>query len=184
MAGHAAKFADRLLANTQQATPILPKNKRNNNKRCSDSDVPNSMLIPVGNSKNSLYQKLEVRQSRSTLHQLCFVKSKPPLPTVPEAWGPWEPQHPPPSHYGCIMLAKNRVVVFKIWTTGYWLWSWLFCICDCWKSMKNCRDSSLSLRGLEARLPAFKLPMFAKCDALKEICSTCLSNGIHAFCEI
>ena len=32
--------------------------------------------------------------------------------------------------------------------------------------MKNCRDSSLSLRGLEARLPAFKLPMFAKCDAL------------------
>ena len=32
--------------------------------------------------------------------------------------------------------------------------------------MKNCRDSSLCLRGLEARLPAFKLPMFAKCDAL------------------
>ena len=28
MAGHAAKFADRLLANTQQATPIIPKNKR------------------------------------------------------------------------------------------------------------------------------------------------------------
>ena len=41
-----------------------------------------------------------------------------------------------------------------------------FVLCDCWKSMKNCRDSSLSLRGLEARLPAFKLPMFAKCDAL------------------
>ena len=28
MAGHAAKFADRLLAHTQQATPIFPKNKR------------------------------------------------------------------------------------------------------------------------------------------------------------
>ena len=28
MAGHAAKFADRLLANAQQATPILPKNTR------------------------------------------------------------------------------------------------------------------------------------------------------------
>ena len=79
------------------------------------------------------------------------------------------------------MLAKDRVVVSKIWSTGYWLWSWLFCICDCWKSMKNCRDSSLSLRGFEARLPAFQLPMFAKYDALKEICSTCLSNGIHAF---
>ena len=45
--------------------------------------------------------------------------------------------------------------------------------------MKNCRDSSLSLRGLEARLPAFQLPMFAKCDALKEICSTCLSNAFR-----
>ena len=28
MAGHAAKFADRLLAHTQQATPIFQKNKR------------------------------------------------------------------------------------------------------------------------------------------------------------
>ena len=28
MAGHAAKFADRFLAHTQQATPIFPKNKR------------------------------------------------------------------------------------------------------------------------------------------------------------
>ena len=32
--------------------------------------------------------------------------------------------------------------------------------------MKNCRDSSFSLRGLEAGLPAFQLPMFAKCEAL------------------
>ena len=43
-----------------------------------------------------------------------------------EAWGPWERQHPPPSHYGCIMLAKDRVVVSKLWITGYWLWSRLF----------------------------------------------------------
>ena len=27
--------------------------------------------------------------------------------------------------------------------------------------MKKCRDSACSLRGLEARLPAFRLPMFA-----------------------
>ena len=54
-----------------------------------------------------------------------FVKSKPPLP---EAWGPWERQHAPPAHYGCIMLAKDRVVVSKMWTAGNWLWSRLYCI--------------------------------------------------------
>ena len=66
------------------------------------------------------------------------------------------------------MHAKDRVEVSKIWITGNWLWSWSSYICDCCKWMKNCRDSSLSLSGLEARLPAFQLPMFmfAKCDAL------------------
>ena len=36
------------------------------------------------------------------------------------------------------------------------------------QAMKNCRDSAFSVCGLEARLPAFQLPMFAKCDALPE----------------
>ena len=40
--------------------------------------------------------------------------------------------------------------------------------------MKNCRDSASSLCDLETGLPAFQLPMFATCDALKEICLTCL----------
>ena len=84
-----------------------------------------------------------------------------------KAWGPWERQHTPSApHDGCIMLAKDRVQVSKIWITGYWLWSRLSYLCDCCKSMKNCRDSSFSLRGLEAGLPAFQLSMFAKCDAL------------------
>ena len=134
-------------------------------------------------SLNVMHCRKEIYGTCLSKESMPFVKSKPPLPSVPEAWGPWEPQHPPPSHYGCIMLAKDRVVVSKIWTTGYWLWSWLFCICDCWKSMKNCRDSSLSLRGLEARLPAFKLPMFAKCDALpkqiKEIPAILFGNFKH-----
>ena len=90
------------------------------------------------------------------------------LHSLPEAWGPWERQQPPPAlHYGCIsciMLAKDRVVVSKIWTTGYWLWSWLSYICDCCKSMKNCRDSAFSLCGLAVGLPAFQLPMLAKCE--------------------
>ena len=65
------------------------------------------------------------------------------LHSLPEAWGPWERQHAPPAHYGCIMLAKDRVVVVvsksKLWITGYGLWS-----CDCCKSMKNFRESAFS----------------------------------------
>ena len=39
-------------------------------------------------------------------------------------FSPWEPQHAPSSlHDGCIMLAKDRVEVSKIWSTRYWLWS-------------------------------------------------------------
>ena len=34
------------------------------------------------------------------------------------------------------------------------------------EAMKNCRDWAFSLQGLEILLPAFQLPMFAKCDAL------------------
>ena len=37
---------------------------------------------------------------------------------------------------------------------------------DCCKPMSNCRDWALSHIGLEVWLPAFQLPMFAKCDAL------------------
>ena len=36
----------------------------------------------------------------------------------------------------------------------------------CHEAMKNCQDSAFSLCGLEVGLPAFQLPMFAKCDAL------------------
>ena len=64
---------------------------------------------------------------------------------LPEAWDPWERQHTSPAHYGCIVLAKGEVVVSKMCTTGYWLWSRLFSICECCTSMKNCRDSAFSL---------------------------------------
>ena len=40
------------------------------------------------------------------------------LHSLPEAWGPWERQHTPPPYYGCIMLAKDRFVVSKLWITG------------------------------------------------------------------
>ena len=74
------------------------------------------------------------------------------LHSLPEAWGPWERQHAPPAslwlHHPC-----------KRWSCGI----------QTWKSMKNCRGSAFgcfSLRGLEAGLPAFQLPMVGKCDVL------------------
>ena len=43
---------------------------------------------------------------------------------IPSIHSPWEPQHASSAlHDGCIMLAKDRVEVSKIWSTGYWLWS-------------------------------------------------------------
>ena len=93
------------------------------------------------------------------------------LHSLPEAWGPWERQHAPPAlQHACIMHAKDRIVVSKLWITGCWLRA-----CDCFKSTKNCRDWAFSNSGLEVG-PAFELPMFTKCDALKELCSTCLSK--------
>ena len=89
------------------------------------------------------------------------------LHSLPEAWGPWEGST---LHQLCIMVAS--VVVSKLWITGYWLWSWLSYICDCCKSMKNCRDSAFSLCGLEVGRPAFQLPMFEK----KRFVWLCLRN--------
>ena len=39
-------------------------------------------------------------------------------------------------------------------------------LCDCCKPMNNCRDWAFSNSGWEVGLPAFQLPMFAKCDTL------------------
>ena len=48
--------------------------------------------------------------------------------------------------------------------------------------MKNCRDSVFSLSEMEAGVPAFQLPMFAKVThCRKEICSTCLSKESTPF---
>ena len=85
--------------------------------------------------------------------EICSTSLSKGIQFLPEDWGRWEPQHAPSAlHDGCIMLAKDRVEVSKMWITGHWLWSRLSYIPDCWKSMKNCRDSAFSLRGLEAGL--------------------------------
>ena len=107
------------------------------------------------------------------------------LHSLPEAWGSWERQYAPPAlRYGCIsciMLAKDRVVVSKLWITGDWLW-WLSYKCDCCKSRKNCRDSAFSVSEMEAGVQTFQLPIFAKVThCRKEICSTCLSKESMPF---
>ena len=83
------------------------------------------------------------------------------------------------------MLPKDSVVVSKLWITGYSLWSRLSYRCDSCKPMKNSWESVLSLCGLEVGLPAFQLPLFAKCDALlkRGLCDMFV-NRIQAFCEI
>ena len=136
-------------------------------------------------SLNVMHCRKEIYGTCLSKESMPFVKSKPPLPTVAEAWGPREPQHPPPSHYGCIMLARDRVVVSKLWITDYWLWSRLFYTATAARQWRIVEIELLATVGWKQGCqPAFQLPMFAKYDALKEICSTCLSNGIHAFCEI
>ena len=53
-------------------------------------------------------------------------------------------------------------------------------ICDRCKPMNNCRDWAFSNSGLEVWLPAFQLPMFAKCDSLpkRDLCDMFVSESI------
>ena len=77
------------------------------------------------------------------------------------------------------MLAKDRVVVSKLWITDYWLWSRLVLYSDCWKSMKNCRDSAFSNSGLEAGLPA----SLSAADVGKMWCTTEKRFMRHVCCR-
>ena len=97
-------------------------------------------------------------------------------------------------NYACIMpipwlqLQKKpvlctEVIVSKIWITGYRLRSqlWHVTAAKQWTTMSHCWDWAFSKWGCQA----------VSCWCSKnvthwpaEICSTCLSKGIHAFCEI
>ena len=125
---------------------------------------------------NLSYQKLEVPESGSTVYQLCIIASCPSLRcscrkklvACREAEGfateLWSPR------------LVTTVIVLSVVP------------CDCCKPMNSCRDWAFSLCGLEVGLPAFQLPMFAKCNALpKRDLFDMFVSGIHAFwsfCEI
>ena len=91
------------------------------------------------------------------------------LHSLPEAWGPWELQHAPPPHYGCIMVASCLQKI-ELWYPSFGLQVLIVISVVLYsercKSVNNCRDWAFSNGGLEAGLPAFQLPMLAKCDAL------------------
>ena len=67
---------------------------------------------------------------------------------------PWEPQHPPALH-GCI-IPKFVAEKERVWSRSRGLQELL--------QYTDCADKAFSLRGLEAGLWAFRLPMFATCD--------------------
>ena len=103
------------------------------------------------------------------------------LHSLPEAWGPWERQHTLPAlHYGCIMPIPSlqlqrsrgfghRVVVSR---TCWGIFRSPIVPCDHCKTLNNVGDWAFDHGGLEVGLPAFQLPMFAKCDCRcqEEIC--------------
>ena len=112
---------------------------------------------------------------------LPFLLGIPNIHSLPEAWGSWEPQYTPPALHYCIMpiallrLQKKPVwcreaegLVTELWSPRFVTMQWL-----CSQLIKNCRDSAFSLRGLEAGLAAFRLPMFATCDDM-------FVQGIHS----
>ena len=95
-------------------------------KNCRDSDFSNGGLeaglpafqLPMLAKCDALPKKdLCIFMRHVCLRNPCFCGNLS-LHSLPEAWGPWELQHAPPPHYGCIMLAKDRVVVSKLWITG------------------------------------------------------------------
>ena len=80
-------------------------------------------------------------ESRSTLHQLCMMVAS------------------------CLQKIESRYPRFGLQDIDCDLGCLIYAyIRDSCQSMKNCRDSVFSLRGLEAGLWAFRLQMFATCD--------------------
>ena len=131
-----------------------------------------------------------VRHCRKEICSTCLFKESIPSipggnskhPSLPEAWGSWEPQHAPPAlRYSCIMpipslqLQKKLVICSS---RGFWsrscglqdLLQYSDCALSCamrlLQKVKNRRDWAFRNSELEMGLPALQLPMFTKCEAL------------------
>ena len=142
-------------------------------KNCRDWAFSNSGL-EVGLPAFQLPIFENVRHCWKEIYGTCllqesmpFVKSKPPLPTA--FW--LHHAHP------FFAAAERRPVLCREaegWVAQLWyprfVWNTLIVLSvvlwDCCKPMNTCRDWASSHSGLEVGLPAFQLPMFAKCEAL------------------
>ena len=130
-------------------------------KNCRDWAFSNSGLeagLPASLSAADVGKMWCTAEKRFMRH-VCCRNPFPPSPfllefqlsTLPEAWGPWELQHAPPVLNYCIKPIPLLHLQEKP----------VLC-----KELNNCQDWAFSNSGLEAGLPAFQLPMLAKCYAL------------------
>ena len=107
----------------------------------------------------NFYHKLEVPESSesSTLHQFCtMVASCPSFVGAAEKDRKSLMQRSRGFCHGVVVskICYNAVIVLSV--VPY----------DCCKPMHSCLEWAFSNSGLEVWLPAFQLPMFAKCNAL------------------
>ena len=106
---------------------------------CLRESIP---AIHLWNSKHPTCQKLEVPESRSTFRHLCI-----------KSW----------LHHAHPFVAAAEKNLSHAERQRVWSRS-----CDLKEVLQvsNCWDWAFSISELDVWLPAFQLPMFAKCDAL------------------
>ena len=109
-----------LLRHLARVDPIFACNKDHEAmKNCRDWDFSLSAA-----HVRKMWRTAERRFVQHDGHVCLRNPFSPFLFGIPSIHSTWEPQHAPSAvHDGCIMPAKDRVEVSKIWSTGYWLWS-------------------------------------------------------------
>ena len=114
-------------------------------------------------------QKLEVPERDNMLHQFCLHHAHPFVAASEKSTCLMQRS----KAFGQVIVVSkmfwNIVIVLSVV-----LW-------DCCKPTNACRDWAFSNSGLEVGLPAFQLPMFAKCDALpKGDLLDMFVSGVHS----
>jgi len=84
------------------------------------------------------------------------------------------------------MLAKDRVVLSKIWVTGYWLWSRLpKCVCCLLQFNEQLFRLSFYQQWVGSGAASLSAAHLQKCEAMpKGDLWDMFVSGINAFCEI
>ena len=158
---------------------------------------------------------LSCRCSQNVTHcrkEICctclFKESTPSIPcgnskhpSLPEAWGSWEPQHAPPAlRYGCIMpipslqLQKKPVICREAEGFGHGVVVSRICyntvivlsvvLCDCCKPTNNCLDwafSNSELDVLAASLSAADVHKMWRTVEKRFVPHVCLRNPFPLF---